>query len=157
MWDRDRKKRCRNCARAAGSKPSSVSINKSKYASFGRIGTGAGAPELGVTGVDLTSNVPAGSGARCFQKDRGSKQNTNHQGPSARTCSKTTVRVPRTITQEPLGKWTKNKENPGLPERRKSKTNGGLQESGRRNSKPKIRSSPADSCRRTRAAIGGVS
>ena len=49
------------------------------------MGAGAGAPELGVTGVDLTSNVPAGSGARCFQEDRGSKQNTNHPGPPALT------------------------------------------------------------------------
>src|SRR5262249_40233322 len=54
------KKRCRNCARATGSRPSSVSTNKSKYASFGRIGAGTGAPELGVTGVDLTSRFPRG-------------------------------------------------------------------------------------------------
>src|SRR5262245_55101738 len=60
ICESERKKRCRNCARAAGSRPSRVSINKSKYASLGRRGAGSAAPEPGVTGVDLHFRFPGG-------------------------------------------------------------------------------------------------
>src|SRR5215469_16796651 len=100
---------------------------------------------------------PRGVGRDTSKKTEGaSRIPTTRARLHVQACSKTTVRVPGTITQEVLRQRTKNKQDGKLPERRKSKTEQ-AQDSGRRNSKPKIRSSPADSWRRTRAEIGGVS
>src|SRR6266566_2126758 len=52
-WARVIKRRCRNWARAFDSIPSRVSAIRSRYASEGRVRAGTGAPELGITGVDL--------------------------------------------------------------------------------------------------------
>src|SRR5260370_19963267 len=55
-----RKYRCRYWPRAGKSRLSSVSANSSKYeSSIGKRG-GAGAPGLGISGIDLTSAYPRG-------------------------------------------------------------------------------------------------
>jgi len=129
---------------------------------------GARAPGLGITGIDLTSAYPRGVWGKRFKfcTYMWSNQESILTGPSqvhlgilppemrAYRITKAGYGV-RKSAAHMKGRVLCNKTT--RVKRRRRQEIAGIYSSVRRNSRPKRRISPADSCRKTLATIGGVS
>ena len=129
---------------------------------------GAGAPGLGISGIDLTSAYPRGGWGKRFKFSTylWSNQESIRTGPRQIHLGSLPPEMrgypitkagdegtKKCVAQDGSSAGYQNYPN----EKQVRQEIAGIYSSGRMNSKPKSRISPADSCRKTFATIGGVS